>query len=280
MKVLAGRPVADAITQACREKIAALSRGGVLPKLAMIRIGARGEDIAYERGMIRRFSSAGAAADVHELSEANSRQALERLITKLNGDPMVHGILVLRPLPESIDEQRIAQLIRPDKDIDCMSDTNAAALFKGLCSGYPPCTPAAVMELLRYYRIDPAGRKATIVGRSMVVGKPLAVMLTALDATVTLCHTGTRNLPAECRNADILISCAGKPHLIGADATRPGQVIIDVGINMDEGRICGDVDYASVKDIVEAISPVPGGVGSITTSILLEHTVRSAANSL
>ena len=278
MRELRGAPVADAITAECKNDIEILVDKGIVPKLAVIRIGARGDDLAYERGIIRRFSSAGALVEIRELPDGATQEQLEHTVGLLNGDLGVHGILLLRPLPENLSETRIKELISPSKDVDCMSPVNLAALFEGKSGGYPPCTPQAVLDLLDFYGIGLTGKKVTVVGRSMVVGKPLALMLIARDATVTVCHTKTLDLAGECRDANIIVSCAGKAKMIGADAVRAGQVIVDVGVNMDGGFLCGDVDYGAVKDIVEAITPVPGGVGAVTTSVLLRNTVRSAMN--
>ena len=277
MTELRGIPVAGAITKACKLDIEALMAKGITPKLAVVRVGAREDDLAYERGIIKRFASAGALVEVFPLPEDVSQEKLEQTISSLNADAATHGILLFRPLPKQLSEAPVKRLILPMKDIDCMSDANTAAVFEGGGAGHPPCTPQAVMELLAFYGIDLAGKKAAVIGRSMVVGKPLAMMLLSQNATVTVCHTKTRDLAAECRAADIVIACAGKANMLGADAVRFGQIIIDVGINMVGDKLCGDVDYAAVSGIVEAITPVPGGVGAITTSVLLKNTVVSAA---
>ena len=276
-KPLKGAPVAKAITEACARDIAALCGKGTVPRLAIVRVGAREDDLAYERGIARLFTSAGASAEVHKLPGDAWQCALERVVASLNDDPRVHGVLLFRPLPGHLSEERIKGLIMPSKDIDCMSHANAAAVFEGDASGHPPCTPKAVMELLSFYGIALAGKKVAVVGRSLVVGRPLAMMLMSQDATVTLCHTKTRDLAGECRRSDIIVCCAGKPRMLGADAVRPGQVVIDVGINMSGGKLCGDADYDAAQGVVDAITPVPGGVGAVTASILLMNTVRSAA---
>ena len=278
MTELRGAPVANAITQACKREVATLTARGITPKLAVVRVGAREDDLAYERGIVKRFSSAEALVEVFKLSEDVTQEKLEQLISSLNCDAATHGILLFRPLPKQLSEAPIKRLVSPMKDIDCMSDANATAVFEGSGAGHPPCTPQAVMELLAFYGIELAGKKATVIGRSMVVGKPLAMMLLSQNATVTVCHTKTRDLAAECRAADIVIACAGKANMLGADAVRSGQIIVDVGINMVGDKLCGDVDYAAVSAIVEGITPVPGGVGAITTSVLLKSTVSSAMN--
>ena len=276
MRELRGLPVANAITESCKKNIEALSKKGITPKLAIVRVGTREDDLAYERGIIKRFLSVGAVVDVRELADNIQQNKLEETIVDLNNDTNIHGILLFRPLPKSLSEEPIKNLIMPLKDIDCMSHVNTAAIFEGNNLGYAPCTPKAVMELLDFYGVDLTGKKVTVIGRSMVVGKPLAMMLISKNATVILCHTKTLNLNDECKNADIIIACAGKAKMLNAEAVCPGQIVIDVGINMDGDILCGDVDYDSVKDIVEAITPVPGGAGAVTIAILLKNTVQSA----
>ena len=274
---LKGAPVANAITEACKKEIGALAAKGITPKLAVVRVGEREDDLSYERGIVKRFSSAGAKTEIFALPEDIGQDGLEEIIINLNSDDKIHGILIFRPLPKYISEARIKNLILPAKDIDCMTAENTAAVFEGNGNGYPPCTPKAVMEILNFYNIGLTGKKATVVGRSMVVGKPLAMMLASANATVTLCHTKTLDLAEECRNADIIAACAGKANMLGADCVRPGKTVIDVGINMVGDKLCGDVDYEAVKNIVEAISPVPGGVGAVTTSVLLKNTVQATS---
>ena len=277
MTELRGSPVAGAIAEACKKDIKDLASRGIIPKLAIVRVGAREDDLAYERGVIKRFSSAGAAVDIHALPADARQAALERVIAALNDDARTHGILLFRPLPKPLSEARIKSLIAPSKDIDCMSYVNMAAVFEGDASGYAPCTPKAVMELLSFYGIGLSGKKVAVVGRSMVVGKPLAMMLLSKNATVTVCHTKTHGLADECRSADIVVCCAGRPKLLGAEAIRQGHVIVDVGINMaDDGKLCGDVDYEAAKQAAAAATPVPGGVGAATASVLLRNTVRAA----
>jgi len=273
---LMGAPVAKVIAEACEKDIRGLAATGVVPKLAVIRIGERPDDLAYERGIGRRFACAGAAVDVVTLQSDVGQEALEQSVLRLGGDRSVHGILLLRPLPSPLSERRVGGIISPAKDVDGMSPRNTADVFTGMGGGFPPCTPAAVMELLDFYGIGLAGQKVTVIGRSAVVGRPLAMLLVAGNATVTLCHTKTANLAEECRRADILISCAGKAGLVTEFFVHPRQVVVDVGMNMVDGALCGDVDFDAVKDAVRAITPVPGGVGGVTTAVLFQHTVRSA----
>jgi methylenetetrahydrofolate dehydrogenase (NADP+)/methenyltetrahydrofolate cyclohydrolase len=216
--------------------------------------------------------------EVVPLSADAPQDMLEKTILSLNEDDAVHGILLFRPLPGHLSAARIKPIIAERKDVDCMGTANTAHVFGGTGKGYPPCTAQAVLELLDFYGIDVAGKKVTIIGRSLVVGKPLAMLLLGRNATVTICHTKTVDLAGECQKADILIACAGAAHMVTGGFVRPGQVVVDVGINMKDGKLCGDVDYDAVADKVEAITPVPGGIGTITTSVLLKHTIQSAVD--
>lgn len=280
MKELRGMPAAKAILAGLQERVDNLSEKGIVPKLTVVRVGAREDDLSYERGIYKRFDGVGAKVETIELPMTVTQEELEDVIVALNQDKSVHGVLMFRPLPKTLDEIRIKSLLAEEKDVDCLTSANDAHLFAGDKKGYPPCTPQAVIEILEYYGIDLIGKKVTVVGRSMVVGKPVAMLLLAKNATVTICHTKTRNLQEECKNADIIVACAGVPKMITSDFVREGQVVIDVGIHVVEDKLCGDVDYDSVSEIVDAITPVPGGVGSVTTTVLLKHTVESAEKTL
>ncbi|MBS5843037.1 MAG: bifunctional 5,10-methylenetetrahydrofolate dehydrogenase/5,10-methenyltetrahydrofolate cyclohydrolase [Clostridiales bacterium] len=279
MTELKGAPVAAAITEACKKKIRELKEKNIVPTLAIVRIGARSDDEAYERGAEKRFASAGAEIKKYILPEDAKQEDLEILIRNLNVDSTIHGILLFRPLPDHMEESRIKQLIRMEKDVDGMSYAGLGGLLAargGKTESYAPCTPQAVIELLEFYGIHVTGKKVTVVGRSAVVGLPLAVMLIHKNATVTVCHTKTQDLWKECREADIVIAAAGKAKMIGREHTCGGQVLIDVGINFVDGKMCGDIDYENTALQAAAITPVPGGVGAVTTSVLLKHTVDSA----
>lgn len=276
MKELRGMPAAKAILAELQQRVVRLSEKGVIPKLSVVRVGARADDLSYERGIYKRFESAGAKVETIELPLTVTQEELESVIKLLNDDAAVHGVLLFRPLPKTLDEVRIKSLLAEEKDVDCLTSSNDAHLFAGDKKGYPPCTPQAVMEILEYYGIDLTGKKVTVVGRSMVVGRPVAMLLLSRNATVTICHTKTQNLQEECKSADIIVACAGVPKMITSDFVREGQVVIDVGIHVVEDKLCGDVDYDSVSEIVDAITPVPGGVGSVTTTVLLKHTIMSA----
>ena len=276
MRELRGMPAAKAILADMQVRVDGLKEKGIVPKLTVVRVGAREDDLSYERGIYKRFEGVGAKVETIELPLSVTQEELENVIVALNQDASVHGVLLFRPLPKTLDEVRIKTLLAEEKDMDCLTSANDAHLFAGDKKGYPPCTPQAVMEILKHYQIDLTGKKVTVVGRSMVVGKPVAMLLLAQNATVTICHTRTKNLQAECRNADIIVACAGVPKMITSDFVREGQVVIDVGIHVVDDKLCGDVDYEQVAEMLEAITPVPGGVGSVTTTVLLKHVVMSA----
>ena len=276
MRELRGMPAAKAILADMQVRVDGLKEKGIVPKLTVVRVGAREDDLSYERGIYKRFEGVGAKVETIELPLSVTQEELENVIVALNQDASVHGVLLFRPLPKTLDEVKIKTLLAEEKDVDCLTSANDAHLFAGDKKGYPPCTPQAVMEILKHYQIDLTGKKVTVVGRSMVVGKPVAMLLLAQNATVTICHTRTKKLQAECRNADIIVACAGVPKMITSDFVREGQVVIDVGIHVVDDKLCGDVDYEQVAEMVEAITPVPGGVGSVTTTVLLKHVVMSA----
>lgn len=278
MEELRGAPVARAIMDKTAGEITRLAQAGIMPKLAVFRVGSREDDIAYERSIIKRFSAAGAAAEVTALSEDATQEELEAAVRRAADDESVHGILVFSPLPKKFNAGRIRMLIPAEKDVDGMTDASLAGVFRGDKNAFAPCTAQAVVEILRYYGMENlAGKRVTVVGRSTVVGKPLAMLLLGMNATVTVCHTKTADTAAECRRADVVIACAGQARMVTDEYMSAGQTIIDVGINADGDGICGDVDYAAAQSIVAAATPVPGGVGAVTTAVLLSHTVRNAA---
>jgi len=276
MQELRGLPVVKSLVQKLEKQIQELKENGVIPKLAVVRVGEREDDIAYEKSIIKRFCDINAAVEVFTLPFNVSQDTLEETIISLNKDEVIHGIMLFRPLPGHLSQERIKTVIAEEKDVDCMGITNTAYVFDGNKKGYVPCTPQAVVEILDYYGVDLTGKKVTIVGRSLVVGKPLTMLLLERNATVTICHTKTANLADECKSADIIVACAGIAKMINADYIRAGQIVIDVGINIVNGKLCGDVDYESVVNKVKAVTPVPGGVGTVTTSVLLKHTINSA----
>lgn len=275
--LMRGADVNAAMKENMTGRVERLKEKGIQPVLNIIRVGKRADDLAYERGAGRRMESVGVEMRVTELAEDIGMERLIETFSEINGDGNVHGIMLFRPLPGHLDEAEIASLIDPAKDVDCMSPVNIAKVFTGDESGFAPCTAQAVMEMLDRYEMDLRGKNVTIVGRSMVVGKPLAMLMLKKNATVTICHTGTANLAEECRRADIVVAAAGKAKMITADMIRKGSVVVDVGINVDEdGNLCGDVDFENVAQLASRISPVPGGVGGVTSSVLAEHVIRAA----
>ena len=277
MQRLGGKEVADKIVNEFKVKVEELKGKGIKPKLAILRVGAREDDLAYERGVLKRFETAGVEVEVTAVESSISQEDLDRTFDGINNDPKVHGILVFRPLPKGLSDEHMRRTIDPGKDSDFMDIRNMENVLAGVPDAAAPCTAEAVMSLIRHYNIETKGKKVTVVGRSLVIGKPVALLLTTANATVTVCHTKTLNIDEECRNADIIVACCGVAKMITEKFVRPGQIIIDVGMNVDEeGRLCGDVDYEGVSQIAEAVTPVPGGVGSITTAILLKHVVDNA----
>jgi methylenetetrahydrofolate dehydrogenase (NADP+)/methenyltetrahydrofolate cyclohydrolase len=275
--IMNGAAVAQAMKEKMLTEAAALKNKGIIPGLGIIRVGANPADLAYEKVALKRVKSVGVSCKVYEYPETISQNELTAEISHINTDQAIHGLLLFRPLPQHIDENMIKDVISPAKDVDCFHPVNLAKVFSGDVSGFAPCTPAAVLEMLEYYGICVAGKRAVVIGRSLVVGKPLAMMLLKQNATVTICHTKTVNLPAVCQAADILVAAAGKAKLVTANFIPPGGVVIDVGINLDsEGKLCGDVAYEEAANKAAYLTPVPGGVGTVTASVLAKHVLKSA----
>ena len=276
-EMLLGAAVAKAVCAELEPRIDALEVQGIHPRLAIVRIGAREDDLLYERGAKKRMEGLGIACDVHELPEDASQDDLASLLVALDEDDDVSGILLFRPLPARFDEDGLRDLVSAAKDVDCMARASEALIMEGSPWGFAPCTAEAVIRLLDHYDVPIEGARMTILGRSMVIGRPLAMLALARNATPTICHTRTRDLVAECRRADILVAAVGRARMVGIDMVPVDGVVVDVGINVDDaGAVCGDVDTAAVDGLVRAITPVPRGVGSVTTSILAEHVVRAA----
>ena len=290
-KQLLGKEVTAAMNERLQARVAALKEKGVAPKLAIVRCGANPSDLSYEKGAESRAALIGVEVEKFLLPEDVTKEALLAQIDAINADDSIHGCLMFRPLPRHLkaDQDEICNRLAAEKDVDCMTDLSNAGVFTGKKLGFAPCTPQACMEILDYYGIDCRGKSAVVIGRSLVVGKPAAMMLMAKNATVTVCHTKTVDTAAITRQADILVSAAGVLGSLTKDYVRPGQVVIDVSINWDEnkinakggkGGIAGDAVYDEVEPIVEAITPVPGGVGSVTTSVLIGHVVEAAERKL
>jgi len=275
---LRGKPVADAMKEDLIRRVEALKAKGITPKLGIIRVGARPDDLFYEGGIKKTSDGVGLSYEVFEHPEDVSQEQLEKAVAAVGADSSIHGILMFAPLPKHLDEKKIRSLIPVEKDVDCMTLGSAGKVFADDLTGFPLCTPTACMEMLKFYDIPLKGKKVTVVGRSMVVGKPVAMLLLREHATVTICHSRTENLDQVCAAADILVAAVGRAKMIGSSYVKPGQIVIDVGINEDPdnpGKYCGDVDFDAVEPIVEKISPVPGGVGSVTTIVLCKHTVMA-----
>lgn len=280
-KQLLGKEVTAAINEKIKRETEELVQKGIQPTLGIIRVGENPSDISYEKGAAKRCETLGVACKKYLLPENVSQEELLSVIDEVNRNDEIHGVLMLRPLPKHLDQAVIENALDSRKDVDCMTDGSMSGVFTGKPIGFPPCTPQACMEILDYYGIDCTGKKAVVVGRSLVVGKPAAMMLLQKNATVTVCHTRTKDMPSVVREADIVIVAAGRAGVIDDTYLRPGQIVIDVGINVGEdGKLCGDVDYTKAEPIVEAITPVPGGVGSVTTSVLVGHVVEAAERTL
>ncbi len=277
-EVLKGAPAAAAITEDLVSRAAALKAKGRIPCLAILRVGERADDLAYERGALKRCEKVGVAVKQFILPVDADQSTLMEAIETINGDPEIHGCLMFRPLPKHLDEKAACAALAPEKDVDGITVGSMAWIYSGIGSGYAPCTAQSCIELLRYYGIDPAGKRAAVIGRSLVIGRPVAMLLMAANATVTICHTKTRSLSEITRSADIVVVAIGKAEAIGPEYFRAGQTVLDVGINWSEAKqkLVGDVDHEAVEPIVAAISPVPAGVGSVTTAVLCKHVLEAA----
>ena len=280
-QILKGAPVVAAMNEANAARCAALKEKGITPTLAVVRVGAREDDLSYERGVMTRCGKVGVEVKQYLLPADAAQDDLLKVIAEINADDAIHGCLLFRPLPRQFDDRTVRAALAPEKDIDGITDGSLAGVFTNTAIGYPPCTAQACLEILKYYSIPLSGRRAVVVGRSLVVGKPAAMMLDRENATVTICNSRTQDLPALCREADVLVVAMGRMGAIGGDCLRAGQVVVDVGIHVnEEGRLCGDVRFAEAEPVVDAITPVPGGVGTVTTSVLVGHVVEAAEKTL
>ncbi len=285
-KRLLGKEVNEALVASLQTRAAALKEKGVTPTLAILRLGENPSDLSYEKGATKRAEEIGVAIKNFILPESATKEEVLATIDVINADDAIHGCLMFRPLPKHLkaDQDEICNRLAPKKDVDSMTHMSNAGVFEGQDLGYAPCTPAACMEILDHYGIDCKGKKAVVIGRSLVVGKPAAMMLMAKNATVTVCHTRTVDPAAICREADIIISAAGVLNSLTKDFVREGQIVIDVSMNWNpekitskgKGGMCGDAIFDEVEPIVGAITPVPGGVGAVTTSVLMKHVVEAA----
>ena len=283
-KILHGAPVIEAMNQNTKNQIAELKTLGIIPTLAIIRVGERAEDIYYENNAVKRCKELGAESEKKVFPIDVTEDEVANAIEAYNADDKIHGILLLRPLPKHLNDDRLRNLISPMKDVDGCTDVSLSGVFAGEKRGFPPCTPHAAMRILNFYGYTPVtdGSQASVIGRSLVIGRPVSMMLLKDDFTVNICHSKTTNLSDVTKRAAVLIAAAGKKHLVDDTFVNPNQVVIDVGVNWDEEKqgITGDVDFEKVEPIVKAITPVPGGVGTVTTSILVRHVVEAAERAL
>ena len=276
--LLKGAPVAAAIAERTAAQAAALLARGIEPTLAIVRVGERPDDLSYERGAMKRCAAAGVAVKSVVLPADVTQKTLLDTLGALNADAAVHGILLFRPLPAPLDDEAARRAVLPEKDVDGVTDGSLAGVFTGSGAGFAPCTAQAVVELLRNYDIPLRGRRAVVAGRSLVVGRPAAMLLMREGATVTICHSATADLPSVTRQGDILVCAVGKMGFFGAAHIAPGQTVVDVGIHYNEetGGLCGDVSFGEAEPLAGAITPVPGGVGAVTTALLVSHVAEAA----
>ncbi len=277
--IIDGRAIAGELREDLKAQVAALRERGVAPHLAVAVLGDDPAARSYVRAIERAAAAVDAVCTVHRLPDTAGEDDLGTLLDALGADGSVHGVIVQTPLPAGLDITAIGARIRVEKDVDGLNPTSAGRLALGLPS-YPPATAAAVMEAAHRAGIELRGTRAVVIGRSAVVGKPVALLLLREDATVTLCHSRTVALPAVAREADLLVVAVGRARMVGADYVRPGAVVIDVGINEVEGKMVGDVDAVAVAEIAGAITPVPGGIGPLTNVMLLRNTITAASTEL
>lgn len=274
MLELRGKKVSDGIKEYVSKELETLS---FVPKLAIVRVGENPDDMSYERGATKKLKSFGLDVASYVFPQDISDEDFKKAFKDINEDDEVTGILLLRPLPRTINEKDIENMIDPKKDLDGISPINIAKVFAGDTSGFSPCTAEAVIEVLKAYDIELTGKRVTVVGRSMVVGKPVSMLLLKENATITMTHTRTADLKKTCSDAEIVIAAAGRAKMLNSDYCGQDAVMIDVGINVDEnGKLCGDVDYATLDGKASAATPVPGGVGTVTTAVLAKHLIQAA----
>ena len=278
-KLLKGKEVVEALNDRLISQVEQLKSKGIVPTLGILRVGERPDDLSYERGALKKCQQVGVEVKVVALPQDVSAQEFFSTLDKLNDDSTIHGILMFRPLPKHIDGEKARAMLLASKDVDGCTDLSLAGVFTNTDLGFAPCTAEAAMEILKYYNIPLSGKKVAVIGRSLVIGRPVAMMLMHENATVTICHTRTVDVPSITREADIVVVASGQMESVGADYLKAGQTVIDVGIgwNEEKNKLCGDVRFDEVENIVDAITPVPGGVGGVTTSILVKHVVEAAS---
>lgn len=275
MITLKGAEVSAKLKEQVKEYLEALN--GYIPTAAIVRVGERPDDVSYERNVMKKIAAFGMEARSFVFPETISEEEFQKEFKKINEDDAIDGILLFRPLPKTMDERAFERMIDPGKDLDGISPVNTARVFAGEEDGFAPCTAEAVIEVLKAYDMEITGKHAVVVGRSMVVGRPLSMLFLKENATVTVCHTRTKDLKKMCREADILVAAAGKAGMLSAEHVACGAVVIDVGINVDEnGKLCGDVKWEGLETAALAATPVPGGVGAVTTAVLCKHLAQAA----
>ena len=281
-ELLKGADVVNALNSKMTREIETLKKKGISPTLAILRVGEKPDNVSYEKTATKRCETVGVAVKNIILPEDVTQGEIMQSIRELNGDTGVHGVLIFRPLPKHLSEASVCAALSPEKDVDGITGESLAGVFAGSGNGFPPCTAQACIEILDYYNIDCTGKRTVVIGRSLVVGKPVAIMLMGKNATVTVCHTRTIDIPDIARNAEILIVAAGQPEGLTKEYFSPGQIVLDVGINWNEekGKLVGDVNFDDAEPVVAAITPVPGGVGTVTTSVLVAHVIAAAMNKI
>ena len=276
---LEGKPVVQSLRDDIKQRVQKLSDKNIIPTIQIIRVGEREDDISYEKGILKNCEMLGIKSQVVPLPMDITMTELMKVIEESNEDKDIHGIMLFRPLPAQLDPDILSKAISPAKDIDSMSPVNLEKVFEGKSDSFAPCTPKAVIELLKYYKIPLNGANVVVAGRSLVVGKPLTMLLLDENATVTVCHSRTKDMPSITAKADIVVAAIGKAKFMSEEFFRPESIVVDVGINdAGDGKICGDVDYDRVIDKVKALNPAVGGIGTITTTILLSHVIMACEN--
>ncbi len=275
-KLLTGKEVAQKMDQDIQKDVQELKAKGINPALKIMIVGEAPDSLAYANSAKKMAEKNGIACDIEQLPGTTSQDEFVNILQKRNADKSINGIIVMRPFPKQIREDVVKYVLSPDKDVDCFNPVNAGKIMAGDMTGFPPATPQAVMEILRFYQIPMSGKEAVIIGRSMVVGKPMSMLLLGENATVTVCHSKTTDLPGVCKRADILVAAIGKAKMIKTNYIKPGATVMDVGINVEGDKLFGDVDTDPAKEVAGAITPVPGGVGTVTTRVLLKHVVKAA----
>ena len=280
-QILSGKEVAYSISKALKNKVESLKLKGIFPTLAIVRVGEKAADLSYEKGAVKRCNDIGIKVKKITLPEETTTEQLLKVIYDINENKQIHGCLMFRPLPHQIDEQYVCNSLSAEKDIDSITEKSLNGVFVNRKVGFPPCTAQACLEILDYYGYSVQGKRVVVIGRSLVIGKPLAMMLLNRNATVTICHSKTENLPLVCSSADILIAAVGRSKMVNEKFVNPDQIVLDVGINVNQsGQLTGDVDFGEIENHVAAITPVPGGVGSVTTSVLCKHVIEAAENQI